>query len=64
MASEASNIDCLKTKVLKVWTTNLNFSLKNWYFGALIFKVVTFLTTKNETLKLHDPQNINLQNFI
>ena len=36
-ASEASNIDCFKTQVWKFWTKNSNSSLKNRYFGVLIF---------------------------
>ena len=36
-ASEASNNDCFKKKVWKIWTKNSNSSLKNKYFGVLIF---------------------------
>ena len=43
----------------KNWTKNLNSSLKNRYFGVLIFLEHEFFAT----LKIHDPKNFNFQNF-
>ena len=41
-ASEASKIDFVKNQIWKVWTKIFNSSLKNGYFGTLIFQEIDF----------------------
>ena len=48
-ASEASEIDYFKNYIWKVWTKNLNSSLKKGYFGVLIFQ-------ENAISKNNDPK--------
>ena len=45
-ASEASKIDYFKNKVWTFWTKNFNSSLKNGYFGAIIFQEIEFFGPK------------------
>ena len=58
-ASEASKIDCFKNLVRKFWTKNFNSSLKNWYFGALIFQEIEFFDHLKYNFKTSWPPKNN-----
>jgi hypothetical protein len=59
-ASEASKIDCFKNQVWKVSTKNFNSSLKNGYFGALIFQEIEFFEHLKYNSKTSWPQRISI----
>jgi hypothetical protein len=62
-ASEASKIDCFKNQVWKVWTKNFNSSLKNGYFGALIFQEIELIEHLKYNFKTSWPQKISILKF-
>ena len=59
-ASEASKIVCFKNEVWKVWTKSFNSSLKNGYFGALIFQEIEFFEHLKYNFKTSWPQKISI----
>ena len=59
-ASEASKIDYFKNKVWTFWTKNFNSSLKNGYFGAIIFQEIEFFEHLKCNFKTSWPQKISI----
>ena len=59
-ASEASTIDSLKDYVWKFWTKIFNSSLKNEYFGALIFQDIEFFEHVKYSFKTSWPPKISI----
>ena len=59
-ASEASKIDYFKNKVWTFWTKNFNSSLKNGYFGAIIFQEIEFFEHLKCNFKTSWAQNISI----
>ena len=59
-ASEASKINYFKNKVWTFWTKNFNSSLKNGYFGAIIFQEIEFFEHLKCNFKTSWPQKISI----
>ena len=59
-ASEASKIDYFKNKVWTFWTKNFNSSLKNGYFGDIIFQEIEFFEHLKCNFKTLWPPKISI----